>query len=197
MSFQLLLATTNLGKQREISLILKDFVLELIFPADIFSHPPAADECGRTYRENSLIKAKTYANLAQINTLAEDSGLEIKALDGQPGVKSARYSSGSDHDRCQKVLTDLKNVKDRRAKFVTTFCYFDYQHQKPVFFTGVLNGSIADLESGHAGFGYDPIFIPDGYTWSIARLGIDTKNKISARSQALAKFIKYINPQLC
>ena len=197
MSFPLLLATTNLGKQREILLILRDLSLNLLLPANIFDHPPEINEYDQTYRENSLIKAETYANLAKMNALAEDSGLEIMTLGGQPGVKSARYCLGSDVNRCQKVLKDLKNIKDRRAKFVTTFCYFDYQQQKPLFFVGVLQGVIADSASGQAGFGYDPIFIPHGYTQSIAQLGINTKNQISARSQALAKFVKYINPKLC
>ena len=197
MSFQLLLATTNIGKRREVSMILRGCSLVLVFPSDIFDQVPKVCESAQTYQENSLIKAKTYANLAQINTLAEDSGLEIMALGGQPGVKSARYCLGSDHDRCQKVLNNLKNVNDRHARFMTTFCYFDYFKQKSRFFVGTLEGSIAHRKLGNTGFGYDPIFIPDGYTQSISQLGLKIKNKISARSQALAKFVKYINPKLC
>lgn len=196
MAKQVLLATSNLGKFREIEKLLSSEKLELVAPNKIFQFLPSVIENGSTFEANALIKAQTYAQASQLPTIAEDSGLEVWALNNRPGVKSARYQKGSDQDRYLKLLAELEGITDRRARFTTVACFFEPKTVKTLFFTGQLAGEIAQKPAGEAGFGYDPIFIPQGFNQTLAELGIKVKNKISHRYQAFTQLNEYFAKKL-
>lgn len=142
-------------------------------------------ETGQTLADNALLKAQTWANLTHLPTLADDSGLLLNAFPGFPGVASNRWLEGSDDDRNRAILAKLAGQVDRGASFQTVLCLFDPQTKSSHFFKGEIKGSIAQEIQGSAGFGYDPIFIPEGYQKSFAQLGLSIKNKISHRARAM------------
>jgi len=193
---QILCATQNPGKHKEFQQILGDESINLVFPEDF---PEVADfdpeETGQSFQENSLIKARAFAEATGVITLADDSGLEVTSLDGQPGILSKRFALGSDHDRNQRVLTLLEDKKDRSARFVSVLCLYDPSLKEHRFFEGVVTGTIAPQEQGTAGFGYDPIFIPDGYEQTFGELGTEIKNTISHRRRAIVKLHTYLLEQ--
>lgn len=184
---KLLFATTNHGKLKEAAQLLSSQSLELLSVADF---PQLADlvvtETGDSFEQNSFIKAKAYGDLAQELTVAEDAGLVIAALDGQPGVKSARFAPTA-AARNQKLLQLLKNKADRSAKFVSVLCLYDPASQKTEYFRGEVEGKISLQTRGELGFDYDFIFIPTGQSQTFAELGPEAKNKISHRRQAIEK----------
>ncbi|UCG92229.1 MAG: RdgB/HAM1 family non-canonical purine NTP pyrophosphatase [candidate division WOR-3 bacterium] len=147
-------------------------------------------EAGRTLVDNSLTKAAFTFKVSGKPSLADDSGLFIEALDGKPGVYSARYGS-DDNERITKVLKQLANEKNRRASFKAVFIYY-YAPNTYAVFEGECRGMIADEPRGSSGFGYDPIFIPKGYSKTFAELGEKVKNRISHRAKALIRFKKYL-----
>lgn len=185
---KLLLATTNSGKIREISRILKGLSLEVISLKDL-ENIEAADETGKSFAANARIKAKTHYRQTRLLTLAEDSGLQVDCLGGEPGVFSARYAGedASDTENLKKLLRLMRNVKavDRTARFVCVVAITD--GKRLWLATGKCEGRIAVRASGNSGFGYDPVFIPEGYNTTFARLGTNVKNKISHRAQALLR----------
>lgn len=191
---QILLATHNQGKLREMQSLLAVDQVQCVLPSER-GVPADFDvaETGKTFAENALIKAKAFAEKTGMITLADDSGLEVDVLHGEPGVRSKRYVEGSDHDRNRKILDLLRftQAQDRGAQFVTVLCLYDPKTQKPEYFEGTVKGKIAHGEQGSDGFGYDPIFIPDGYTQTFAELGLEIKNRLSHRAQALQAFKKY------
>jgi XTP/dITP diphosphohydrolase len=186
-------ASTNKNKVFELREWLKDTSWELLTPADF---PELADidveETGETFADNALLKAKALAELTKLPTLADDSGLVIDVLNGEPGVKSKRYAPGSDHDRNHVVLDKLSGKENREARFVTVLCWYDPSTQEALYFEGIVEGTIANSEKGSQGFGYDPIFIPEGYDQTFAELGIEIKNTLSHRARALQKFHDFI-----
>src|SRR5690606_12761771 len=123
---------------------------------------------------------------------ADDSGLTVDALHGKPGVHSNRWHPGTDEERNTALLTELKNEKNRSAMFVTVACFLRTPDATPVYFRGEIKGQISKEPSGSAGFGYDPIFIPEGYDKSFAELGMEIKNKLSHRARAYIKFKEYL-----
>jgi XTP/dITP diphosphohydrolase len=147
-------------------------------------------EVGRTLLENSMAKAVFAYKVSSLPALADDSGLFIDALNGEPGIHSARYGS-SDEQRIARVLDQLKEKDDRKATFKAVFIFYlgtdDYQS-----FEGICLGHIAHRPCGKWGFGYDPIFIPEGYTQTFAELGPEVKNQISHRARALKKLKAYL-----
>lgn len=147
-------------------------------------------EAGRTLFDNSLTKAAFTFKVSGKPSLADDSGLFIETLDGKPGIYSARYGS-DDSERIKKVLNQLVNKKNRRASFKAVFIYY-YAPNTYEVFEGECRGIIADEPRGSNGFGYDPIFIPKGYSKTFAELGKEVKNRISHRAKALIKFKKYL-----
>jgi len=149
-------------------------------------------ESGKTLEENALIKAQAFHQLSQLPCIADDSGLLLDAYPNFPGVNSNRWFIGSDQDRNLALLKKLKNIKNRQAKFQTTLCLFAFKKAKPLFFTGEIKGVIALASRGKDGFGYDPIFIPEGYQESFAQLGSAVKNKISHRAQAWKFLLNYL-----
>jgi XTP/dITP diphosphohydrolase len=189
---ELLVGTFNRGKIREIQQVLEDLPIQLRNLSE-FPELLAVEETGTTYRENALLKAMVYARRSSLQTLADDSGLEVAALAGQPGVQSARFGGPnlSDEERVNLLLATLHDVEDRRARFVCVAVISGPQYTR--FFEGSCEGQLATAPRGHNGFGYDPIFTPDGYVQTFAELPADIKNKISHRGKALEQVRKFLS----
>lgn len=197
---KIFIASANQGKIREIKAILGGSDLELVSILDAEKHgikiDPTFDveETGQTFRENAFLKAKAYADLTGLPTVADDSGLEVKALDGFPSVQSNRWFQGTTSERNEALLDLLKDKENREARFYSVICFFDPQAKLCKYFDGEIKGQIAPEQRGSKieGFGYDPIFIPEGYQQSFAELGVAVKNTISHRKQALLKLSQYV-----
>ena len=161
-------------------------------------------ETGNTLEENALQKAQYVYDHYHVSCFADDTGLEVEALDGAPGVHSARYAEGTDHDseaNMAKLLRELDGKENRKARFRTVICYIEKQDVCPCGctsikkihqFDGIVNGHIATEKHGTEGFGYDPIFVPESYDKSFAELGEEIKNGISHRARAVAKLAEYL-----
>ncbi len=184
-----MLATGNRDKQREITALLQDLGVT-IRTLDEFPGAPTVIEDGETCRANAGKKAMEIARFTGTLTLADDTGLEVDALDGRPGVFAARYAGAhaTYEDNCRKLLDELAGVPvdQRRARFLTVVAIAE--PGAPVeFVEGVLQGRIADRCFGSRGFGYDPVFLVPELDQTLAELTLDQKNQISHRGQALAK----------
>ena len=185
-------ATNNKHKLEEIKDILgKDF--EIVSLDEIGCHEDIP-ETGLTLEENARQKSSYVVEHYGQNCFADDTGLEVDALNGEPGVHSARYAEGTDHDseaNMRKLLSKMANVKDRTARFRTVISLIinGVEHQ----FEGRVEGRIATEKHGTEGFGYDPIFIPEGYDKSFAELGEEVKNQISHRARAVKKLAEYLS----
>jgi len=185
---KILLATNNPGKIEEYQELVKDNeTLVFITPEDIGLSDFVPVENGHDFEENAYIKAKAFYSRTKIPSIADDSGLCVKHLKGRPGINSARYagSNSTDNDNIKLLLNEMKDIKNRKAYFETVICYYDgvgfeYAH-------GRIDGTISNHIMGSQGFGYDPIFIPDGYEISFAEMNREKKNSISHRSKAMAE----------
>lgn len=186
----IVLATRNQHKVAEIEKIIGDVVVVQKLNDLININIP---ECGRTLLENSLAKAAFVYQLRGQAALADDSGLFVDALDGEPGVFSARYGR-DDESRIRRLLKNLADKKNRKASFRAVFVYC-FGHGKYEAFEGRCAGEIALAPKGKHGFGYDPVFVPNGYKKTFAELGPATKNRISHRARALQKFRQYLEQQ--
>lgn len=178
---KLVLATHNRHKVVELQRILAGLDVELLGASEVAL--PDVDETGSTFAENALLKAKAAAAESGMVSVADDSGLEVDALGGEPGVRSARYSGGNDLDNLRLVMQRLGDSASRTARFVcvaalATPCGKTYTTE------GVLDGAIARAPRGTRGFGYDPIFQPDGYTQTTAEMAPEKKDRISHRGLA-------------
>lgn len=189
---KLILASNNPKKLRELKAILSDMDVEL------FSQREAGcdfevDETGTTFEENAYLKAKAVADATGEITVADDSGLMVEALNGEPGVYSARYAPGgheaTDKEKYEYLLSKMSGMENRRAKFVTSICCI-FPNGDMLFTEGEVHGDILPVSDGEGGFGYDPVFRPDGYERSMAVLGPEVKNRISHRANALMKLRK-------
>lgn len=192
---QLIFASHNPGKIAEIKELLAPYGIEVLSAAD--AGLPDVEETGRTFEENAYIKARAAAQARHIPCIADDSGLCVDAIGGKPGVYTARYAPNRDFDiGMDKLLKELNdtNPQNRAAHFscVIVIAYPDGAYKA---FEGRVDGNIATQKTGEAGFGYDPIFIPTGYTRSFAEFSSEEKNKISHRGRALQKFIDFITAQ--
>jgi XTP/dITP diphosphohydrolase len=191
---EMIAATNNRHKLEEISSILKDKGIEVKSLADV-GLDIEIEENGDTFIENALIKAREVWRLTGEAAIADDSGLEVDALDGQPGVKSARYSgeAGTDKDvkNNEKLKDALKDVPDekRGARFCSAIAAV-FPDGNEITVDGYVYGKIGYSEKGEHGFGYDPLFVVDGYGRTMAEIGSAEKNKISHRANALKEFIK-------
>lgn len=190
---KLLVATNNKGKQKEFSKILSGLDYHILFPSDVNLSDLDVAETGATAKENASLKAREFAQKTGLLTVADDSGLEIAALDGAPGIHSKRFHLGSDEDRNQKILELLEGVTDRSALFRSVLCLYDPKTKSSEYFEGIFNGSISHEEKGKDGFGYDPVFVPTGGDKSIAELGIKYKNEHSHRALAIKKLKKFLD----
>ena len=190
---KLVLATHNAHKVKEVAAILEPLVpgLELLG-----YEGPEPIEDGSSFLENSLIKARAAFLHTGITSIADDSGLAIEIMGGSPGIFSARWSGEKDDEKNRNlVLAQLRDVPvgNRAASFVCTISLVGESGE--VSFTGVLPGQIKASASGANGFGYDPIFIPEGFEVSSAELEPEVKNSISHRSMALSQLASYLRPQ--
>jgi XTP/dITP diphosphohydrolase len=187
---EILIATRNKGKLHEFQSMLADSAFRLRSLND-FPHATEVEETGNSFRANAILKATDYASQTGLLTLADDSGLEVAALGGAPGVYSARYAGvgASDAERTAKLLAELSSTSDeeRRARFVCVIALADAEGAQVETFTGTCEGHIAREPRGHHGFGYDPVFIPDGYQASFGQLSATIKQEISHRARALMK----------
>ena len=184
-------ASRNRHKIEEIEAITKKFGMRIISRDEAGIPPVEIEEDGQTFEENSFKKASEIMKLCGQITLADDSGLMVDALNGEPGVYSARYAPGghdaSDKEKYMYLLSKLEGVTDRRAKFVSSICCL-LPDGTEIRTEGECRGQILTEPHGEGGFGYDPVFMPDGYSDSMAVLGSEVKNKISHRAHALEKF---------
>lgn len=187
---KIVFATNNKHKLKEVQQILgnKYEVLGLMdigFEGDI-------PETGKTLKANASIKSGFVYEKFGIDCFSDDTGLEVEALDGRPGVYSARYAGepGDSEKNIEKVLFELENKQNRKARFrtVVSLILAGEEH----FFEGIVNGQIIDEKRGGDGFGYDPVFIPEGYYLSFAEMPVTEKNKISHRSKAVGKLVEYL-----
>lgn len=191
----LLIATRNSGKFDELRSMLSTTGIGLVSLAD-FDDVPDPEECGSTFAENARIKARGYALACGVWTLADDSGLEVEALGGAPGVRSARYAGegAGDRDRIGKLLGEMERAGagSRRARFVCAVGVSDQGGNILFESEGECCGTIARSPIGMGGFGYDPIFVPDGFDCTFAELPPETKELISHRSMAIAKILPFL-----
>ena len=191
---ELLIATSNDGKLREAREILKDLGFRLLTLSD-WEAIQAVPETGLTFIENASLKATAYAHQARVLTLADDSGLEIDALQGAPGVRSARFLSpdASYEVRNQSLLDQLRGHQNRAARFVCAIAIADANGKLLNVSTGTCDGHIATSASGSGGFGYDPIFIPDDFEMTFGELPSEIKNRISHRARALKSAREFLS----
>ncbi len=190
---KIVFATNNKHKLDEIRKI-SEGKLEILSLNDINCQTDIP-ETGTTLEENALIKARFVEDNFGYDCFADDTGLEVKALDGAPGVYSARYA-GEDcraEDNIRKLLTNLEGISDRRAAFRTVIAWLIGDEQ--YFFEGAILGKISDEKRGESGFGYDPVFVPDGYEQTFAELGEEIKNQISHRARAVAKLADHLKDE--
>lgn len=198
---KIVFATNNKNKLREIREILGD-QFEIVSLKDIGCDVDIP-ETGNTLEDNAHQKAEYIFDHYHLNCFADDTGLEVKALDGAPGVHSARYAEGTDHDseaNMAKLLKELDGKEDRRARFRTVIALIQMEGDNPrcsreYRFEGEVKGTIATEKHGTFGFGYDPLFIPEGYDKSFAELGEEVKNTISHRARAVKKLADWLKAE--
>jgi XTP/dITP diphosphohydrolase len=187
----LYLATQNKHKVEELSALLEDhFTVRDLSTLSLTEEIP---ETGSTLAENSLQKARYVAEKFQVSCLADDSGLEVEALGGAPGVYSARYAGEPKDDQAnlQLLLKNLRGNTNRNARFVTVLTYFEGANYHA--FEGEIRGTIIDEPRGTQGFGYDPVFQPENEKRTFAEMSLEEKNKIAHRARALEKFKNFLD----
>ena len=193
---KLLIGTRNKGKAHEIATIFSDLNLTFLTLND-FPNVEEVEESGHTYHNNAILKAEGYARQCGALTLADDSGLEVNALHGAPGVRSARYAGegASDRDRIDYLLAELAKVPtgDRRAQFVSVVALAQPEDGLLRTQSGICEGSIIDSPRGTIGFGYDPIFVPTGFDATFGELPSSIKDKISHRGKALTAIRPFLD----
>ena len=193
MTERLLIGSGNPGKQREYRELLAGLDIDLVLPDDLDPVPPEPEETGKTFADNAAHKARTYAKASGLHSVADDSGLEVEALRGAPGLRSRRFfgDDASAAERNTKLLALLEGVKARGARFVcvTALAWPDGRVE---LFDGEVRGEIALAPRGDAGFGYDPLFVIAGHGRTMAELPAYEKHRISHRGLAVAKLRAFL-----
>ncbi len=195
---QLLAATSNKHKVEEFRKMLNDLNSRVnIVTPDTIPNFPVLIEDGNSFEENAEKKAEQASAYADMAAFADDSGLVVEALDGAPGIYSARYAGegATDAERIAKLLEAMKGKTDRRAKFVCAIA-IAYRGDDVALFRGEVCGTIAEAPRGTNGFGYDPVFIPEGYDKTFGELPSEVKDSISHRAAAMIKAVKFIRAEL-
>jgi XTP/dITP diphosphohydrolase len=191
---ELVVATRNVGKIKEIQALLDGVVATVRCAADFPDFPETVED-GATFEENALKKAREATVFTGLPALADDSGLVVDALDGRPGVYSARFAGDGAHDASNnlRLLEELSQVPldQRRAAFVCVMAYVTPDGAQRIF-SGKVTGKILTSQRGEGGFGYDPLFLVDGFDRTMAELAMHEKNRISHRGQALQLFRNYL-----
>jgi len=192
MAEKIFLATGNPDKIRELENLFSSLNLSLSSTLD---YPGADDvvEDRETLSGNALKKARYWHQKTNLPVLADDTGLEVAALNGAPGVYSARYAGekASYEQNVEKLLSELQHKENRDAQFRTVVAYIDSAGEEHLF-EGVCRGRIISKISGQIGFGYDPVFVPEGYNKTFAEISSEEKNRISHRGIAIQKFLRYL-----
>lgn len=188
----IVIATGNKGKLSEFKSILSPYFKKVYSSAD-YKNIPKIAETGNTFHDNAFIKAKTVSDHLGVDTIADDSGLLVDALDGAPGVYSARYAGpdATDEKNIEKLLSELKGSENRKAKFACAIVYYRVGRDA-MLFTGECEGTITDEKKGDSGFGYDPVFFLEDYGKTMAEIPPEIKNSISHRALALSKLVNYL-----
>jgi XTP/dITP diphosphohydrolase len=190
---KIVLASSNKGKIKEFSEMFNKLGIQII-PQSEFQVTDA-DETGVSFIENAILKARHCSTVTKLPSIADDSGLEVSTLDGQPGIYSARYSGihGNDKLNTQKLLDTLGSSTERDARFVCAVAYVKHTNDPtPIVTVGYLDGSITTEACGSRGFGYDPVFYVKEFGKTLAEISSEQKNSISHRSKALKKFLKQV-----
>ena len=188
---ELIFVTHNAHKADEVKAIINNtFKIKNLSEINFFEEIP---ETGNTFQDNALQKAKYLHDKIKCNCFADDSGLSIDALHGEPGVLSARYAGEPSNSQrnTEKLLKALEHETNRKAQFITVIAVI--LDEQIHFFEGSIQGTITKAPQGEGGFGYDPVFIPDGYDKTFAELPSEVKNKISHRAVAMQKFKDFLN----
>lgn len=197
MTRKMVLATNNVGKARELNAMLADLDVEITAQGALGI--PAVKETGRSFAENAVLKARHAAEASGLPAIADDSGLEVDALQGAPGIHSARYAGpqASDRDNLDKLLQELASVtEDRRAaRFRCAIAYLASPQAAPKVFESAWEGRILGSPRGHNGFGYDPVFFVPEKGCTSAELPPEVKNKLSHRGKAFALLAAYLQGQ--
>lgn len=191
---KIVVASRNRKKVEELRRILEDLNLTLLSIND-FPELEEVVEDGETFEENALKKARYVSRLTGLPALSDDSGIEVEALGGKPGVRSARYAgeNATDEDNVKKLLEEMKHVpmENRKARFVCSIALVFPNGEEKVFF-GYVTGRITMEPKGNFGFGYDPVFVPNGYDRTFAEMTPEEKNKLSHRKEALDKLKEFL-----
>lgn len=184
---EIIVASTNQGKIKEIKAMLKDIDIEVLSMKDVLEQELEIEETGTTFKENALIKAQTIANIVNKPILADDSGLEVDALDKQPGIYSARFlGADTSYNIKNQYIIDALKDKERTARFVCAMALV-IPGQEPILIEETMEGLINDKIEGVNGFGYDPIFYFPPCQMTSAMMSMEEKNKYSHRAKALKK----------
>ena len=193
MNLEIILATGNQHKLKEVREILSPHGITAYGLKDVNIDIGEVEENGKDYYENALIKAKAVQQFTNLPIIADDTGLEIDAMDNKPGLYTARFAQEcGGHDKAfAKIFNILKDKDNRKARFICDIVLLNVE-DKPLRFEGIVEGKIADKIEGEGGFGYDPIFIPDEVGVSYAKMPQEVKNKVSHRAKALIKLITYL-----
>ena len=189
MKQQIVFATNNAHKLEEVAAILGEGY-EVLSLREIGCHDDIP-ETAESFAGNALQKARYVKEHYGYDCFADDSGLEVDALDGAPGVYSARYSGGGSEANIDKLLHTLTGKTDRAAQFRTVIALLIGEETR--YFEGIVRGTIIGKRRGEGGFGYDPIFVPEGYGLTFAQLGSEVKNRISHRAKAVTQLVQYLN----
>lgn len=189
----IVIATNNQHKVEEYRELLKDQDVEI---RSLLDYPgfEEVEEYGSTFQENARLKAEAASKYCGVPAFADDSGLEVEALDGEPGIRSARYAD-TNEARIAKVLTNLEGKESRKARFACSIS-IAFNGEEIANFMGYCNGKIVDSVQGEGGFGYDPIFMPEGYDMTFGELPAKTKNKISHRAMACKAALDFIEEEM-
>jgi XTP/dITP diphosphohydrolase len=191
---KILVATENKGKLRDFKKILKGY--EIISLKEIGNTAPEPEECGKSFVENSTIKAEYYGKMLNTSALADDSGLCVKAFNGEPGIYSKRYADSNGgfplvFDALQKRFSDNK-ITDFSAYFVCNIAFYDNDKKKTYNFEGISYGKLVFPPRGDNGFGYCPIFVADGMTKTFGEISDEERTEVNHRFKALRKFVDFI-----
>lgn len=187
---KVILASNNKNKIKEIKVLFENTDIEIVSLKEV-GFNDEIEENGKTFSENALIKAKTIYDIYKIPVISDDSGLEVDALNGEPGVYSARWSGQGDEANNDKLLKLMEGVENRKANYACVICYYNGESEAK-FFEGKCYGEIGFERYGTGGFGYDPLFILEGKKDTFATISLEEKNKMSHRSIAIKKLAAYL-----
>lgn len=190
---KIVIATFNEGKFKEFKDLFSNSSFEILSLKDFTTED--IDETGNSYEENAMLKAKKASELSNYPSLGDDSGLEVKLLNNDPGLFSARYSgkNATDEVNIKKLLNETKNLENTKAKFVSTLAFYDPQKDLELFSFGELEGEIIKEKKGEKGFGYDPIFKIKNSYQTLAEVSFKERMKISHRAKSTQEMLKHLN----